>query len=128
VDFKKVWKTVVSNEGQAIWLKPLFPVSIRTGAPFETEDGFFGEIRTIQKERRVRLTWQDPNWAKKTVLQVTIVPRPERRSILVFDHGEINDLRVQAQMRQKWRSAAENLSTLMKALWPSGKENNKAAP
>ena len=31
----------------AIWLQPLFPVKIAAKTAFETQDGFFGEIRTL---------------------------------------------------------------------------------
>ncbi len=114
VDAKKVWKLFVSEEGQAIWLQPLFSVVIKSKATFETQDGFFGEIRTMKKDRRIRMTWQDPNWEKSTTLQVMIVQRANGNSILAFDHGKIKDLRIQAKLRARWRKAADEFAVLTK--------------
>jgi uncharacterized protein YndB with AHSA1/START domain len=113
LNVKTVWKILISDAGQAIWLKPLYKGMIAVGNTFETSDGFFGEIRTIKKERRVRMTWQDPNWSHKTVVQVTLVPRPGEKSILVIDHLQIRDLRVQAEMRKRWRDSVDELAGLM---------------
>jgi uncharacterized protein YndB with AHSA1/START domain len=113
LNVKKVWKILVSDAGQSIWLKPLYKGVIAVGNIFETGDGFFGEIRTLKKERRVRMTWQDPDWSHKTVVQVTLVPRTGEKSILVFDHLQIKDLKVQAKMRKRWRDSADELAKLI---------------
>jgi uncharacterized protein YndB with AHSA1/START domain len=110
---KTVWKILVSDAGQSIWLKPLYKGVIAVRNTFETGDGFFGEIRTLKKDRRVRMTWQDPDWSYKTVVQVTLVPRPGERSILVIDHLQIKDLRVRAEMRKRWRDSVDELAKLI---------------
>jgi uncharacterized protein YndB with AHSA1/START domain len=107
---KKVWKFLVSDSGQAIWLKPLYLATIEAGQSFETSDGYFGEIRTIKKEHRIRMTWQDPDWTSKTVVHVTLFPRPGEKSILVIDHTQIKDLRVEAKMRKRWRDSIDELA------------------
>lgn len=109
----KAWKKLISEKGVTIWLKPLFKVPVKEGTQFETEDGYFGEIRTIKKARRLRLSWSDPDWLKKTVVQVTLVDRPKEKSILVIDHTQILDSRVQARMRARWRTAADELALLI---------------
>lgn len=103
---------LVSKGGMKLWLKPLYPVAVKAGSQFETEDGFFGEFRTLKREDRVsriRLTWQDPNWEKKSTVQITFVNRPNGKSILVFDHSGIKNTKIQAQMRMRWKEAALNL-------------------
>lgn len=106
---QKSWKVLTSKNGLAVWLKPLSPVSIAAGAQFETTDGFFGEVRTLKKERSIRMTWQDPNWEKKTVLQIMLVARPKEKSIVVFNHTEIRELKVQALLRRRWKSVLVEL-------------------
>jgi uncharacterized protein YndB with AHSA1/START domain len=110
INVKKVWNFLVSDAGQAVWLKPLYPATIEAGRTFETSDGFFGEIRALKKERRLRMTWQDPDWTSKTTVQVTLVPRPGEKSILVIDHSQIKDVRVQAKMRKRWRDSVDELA------------------
>ncbi|MFS4458999.1 SRPBCC domain-containing protein [Bdellovibrio sp. HCB2-146] len=101
-DAKKLWKFLVSNEGVAIWLKPLSPVKIKPGEPFETETGAYGEIRTMKAPDRIRMTWQEPEWTKKSVLQVWVVGRANGKSILVFNHEQLRDGRLRHQLKEHW--------------------------
>ncbi len=107
----KVWKFLVADEGLAVWMQPLSPVKVQTGVPFETTDGFFGEIRTLKKERRIRMYWQDPAWGKRTVVEIMLVPRPEGKSILVFNHTGLRDPATREQLRKRWKAAVEAIAT-----------------
>lgn len=111
ISAREVWRALLSDRGLKIWLKPLFAVSIEPGTVFETVDGFFGEVRTMKTARRIRMMWNDPNWTRTTTVQITLVDRPKGKSIIVFDHTQIRDTRVQAQMRKRWRSAADDLAS-----------------
>lgn len=104
------WKLLMSPAGMEIWLQPLSPVELKPKAMFETTDGYYGEVRTMLAGRRARLTWQDPNWEKKTVVQLFIVPRPGGRCIVAFSHDHILDTRVRDRMRARWREALEALN------------------
>lgn len=110
----KVWNLLLSKEGQAAWLKPLYPVTLAPGHAFETSDGFFGEVRTMKKAQRIRMTWQDPNWEKKTVLQIHLVPRPNDKSLLAFTHDEIKHLKTQSLLRARWKTATDAVLQLIK--------------
>jgi uncharacterized protein YndB with AHSA1/START domain len=112
-DGAKVWKALASKEGIALWLKPLSPVSLKAGRQFETEDGFFGEIRTIKPKQRVRLSWMDPEWEKKTVVQIGVVDRPKKNTILYFQHDGLKTARLQAELRARWKNALEALRALI---------------
>lgn len=104
------WEHLVSDKGLGTWLKSLYDVAVKPGSQFETKDGFFGEIRTMKKGRSLRLTWQDPNWDKKTVVQVFIVARSKgKKSIVAFSHGEIKDLKTQKLLRARWKQVMTDL-------------------
>lgn len=110
LDVKAVWKFLVSEEGQKIWLKPYSETEIKPKSQFETKDGFFGEVRTVAQARRARIYWQDPLWEKPTVLELMLVPRPGKKSILVFNHTGIKDTKTQGLLRLRWRKAADDVS------------------
>ncbi|MFL5814327.1 MAG: DUF4287 domain-containing protein [Bdellovibrionia bacterium] len=122
LDVKKVLKFFMSEEGIAIWLQPLFEIAIKPKCMFETQDGYFGEIRTVMKpvqdpsaksakvERRIRMSWQDPNWDYSTSVEVMFVARANGSSIVAFNHGKIKDTRVQAKLRARWRKALDELA------------------
>jgi hypothetical protein len=122
LDAKKVLKFFMSEEGMAIWLQPLFEVELKPKSTFETQDGYFGEIRTMTKpvqdpskkaakvERRIRMSWQDPNWDYSTSVEMMLVARANGSSIIAFNHGKIKDLRVQAKLRARWRKALDEFA------------------
>jgi hypothetical protein len=122
IDAKSAWKNFASEEGVAIWLQPLFEVELKPKKMFETQDGYFGEIRTVMKpvqdpskkaakvERRVRMTWQDPNWDYSTSVEFIFVIKPNGKSIIAVNHSKIKDLRVQAKLRARWRKALDEFA------------------
>ncbi len=112
IDSKKMWALLCSKQGQEIWLQPLSPMQIKVGAFFETKDGFFGEIRTMKKGLRLRLSWKDPEWSKPTYLQVFVVPRPDNKCLVAFTHEKIKEPKVEALLRRRWKQATSSLHAL----------------
>lgn len=118
VDGKTAWARLVSPEGIAAWLLPLSPVALGPKETFETEDGFFGEVRVFKKGERFRLRWQDPDWPKHTVVQIMIIARPKGRdgkgrSLLGIMHEGLSSARLRESMRARWREAVDRyLATL----------------
>ncbi|MEK6579131.1 MAG: hypothetical protein AABZ55_07880 [Bdellovibrionota bacterium] len=110
---REVWNALISSKGQRLWLKPFSVIAIRPMTQFETTDGYFGEVRTVTQFRRVRLFWQDPLWQKHTVLELVLVPKPEKKSILVFNHIGIQDTETQATLRGRWRKVADQVIQLL---------------
>lgn len=113
---QEVWKVLISRKGQEVWLKPLSDVSIQPKAQFETTDGFFGEVRTVARFRRARLFWQDPEWDKHTVVELMLVPRPGKKSILVFNHTGIKESKTKILLRERWRKAADQIFQLVQGV------------
>lgn len=112
VDVKVIWRALLSTKGLSIWLRALAPIKIAPKNHFETKDGFFGEIRTTALNRKVRMTWQDPDWEKHTTVEVVLVARPKKRSILVFNHTGLPTEDSREQMKKRWRDAADRLALL----------------
>lgn len=113
IDAKEGWKLLVSEPGQATWLQPMYELPMQAKSIFETEDGYFGEIRTIQKGRRMRLSWSYPDWAFKTAVEILVVARPKGKSILVFNHGQIPDAKIRACLRVRWKKAVAEFFSLI---------------
>lgn len=112
-DARKVWKALISKRGIALWLKPLSPVTIKVGNFFETEDGYFGEVRTMLAGRRIRLSWKEPDGSESTYVQILLVPRPNKKCILVVNHEGIVGVKFQAAVRRRWREALEIFSDFL---------------
>lgn len=106
-----VWKFLLSEKGQALWLKPLAPIVIRPKSFFETADGYFGEIRTMKTARSLRLTWRDPEWTKPSYVTVHLVPRPGAKSLVAFGHAKIPEAATQVRLRERWKLVLEQITS-----------------
>jgi uncharacterized protein YndB with AHSA1/START domain len=109
VSNKDLWKQLLSEEGLAIWLKPFAKFKVKPGAAFENEDGVYGEIRTMKAPQRIRLTWQESDWEKSSVVQLYIVPRPGEKCILAIQHEKLTDGRLRESLRTHWREIIDQL-------------------
>ena len=110
---KKMWEYLESPEGQALWLKPLSDFEFKPKCTFETLDGYFGEVRTVKAPTRARLTWQEPEWDKPTVVQIYVNPRPGEKCLLIFMHEKIRDGRTQEMLRAHWKNALEAIANAL---------------
>jgi len=110
---KKLWRFLISEEGQNLWLKPLSPLEFKPKRMFEAEGGIFGELRTMKAPERARLTWQDTEWPKPSILQIAVIPREGEKSILVFQHDVLKDGRLRVQMKRHWKSVLDEMSAAL---------------
>ncbi len=109
----KLWRLVISKPGMQAWLKPLSPFDLEPGAEYECEGGIFGQVRTLKAPERVRLSWQDTDWPKPTVISLAFVPRPGEKSIFVIQHTGLKTAAQREQMRAHWKAAIADLAALL---------------
>jgi len=112
---KELWKILESEEGLAIWLKPLSKFKLKAGAHFESEGGIFGEIRTMKAGLRIRIKWQNENWDKSTVVQVFLVPKGPK-TILVFYHEKLVNGRLRTEIRDHWKQVHKDLEDFIQRI------------
>ncbi len=112
VSAKAVWKLLNSDEGIRLWLNPMSEFKLKKNFAFEVNGGIFGEVRTVKAPQRARLLWHDEDETKPTYVNIFVVPRPKKKSILVFSHDGIKRPQTREQMRKYWRQAIEQLKTL----------------
>ncbi len=109
IEQKKLWKFLISSDGQQLWLKPIVPIKFAPNQQFESDGGIFGEIRTLKAPERIRLTWQDSDWEKHTVVQVICHGRPNGKTMFGFQHEKLKDLRLKKQMLLHWKDVLERI-------------------
>jgi uncharacterized protein YndB with AHSA1/START domain len=109
---KKIFSFLISEKGQEIWLQPLSPVSIKTGAHFEVNGGIFGEFRAVKKDKAIRFTWINEDWPKKTTVLLHLVIRPNSRCMIVIDHADLPTMKAKTEMHSRWRKAVDEMATL----------------
>jgi uncharacterized protein YndB with AHSA1/START domain len=115
VDSKKVWKFLTSPEGLALWLKPLSPLKIQLKAQYETEGGAFGEIRTMKAGQRIRMSWQDSDGEKQTIVQFMVHHRKKDNCMVIIQHEKLQNGRVKNRMLAQWKQALNDIADYFSA-------------
>ncbi len=109
---KKAWQFLLSAAGLKLWLKPITPFQLKKNHKFETQDGYFGEVRTFLAPKRLRLKWQETEWPKATTLQVLIFGHGKNKCDIGIQHEHLSDPRLKEKMRLRWKIALSELVTL----------------
>ena len=106
---RELWKLISSPDGLALWLKPMGDFMVKPKNEFEVEGGIFGEVRTMKAPERIRMTWQETDWPKASVLNVAVIPRDGKKSVLVFQHDGLRSARQREDLRAYWKARIEEL-------------------
>lgn len=110
---KAAWDFLVSSKGRDIWLGKVSRFTLKPGARYETKEGTTGEIRTIKKGERIRLTFQQKAMKSPSTLQVTITPRKTTKGTCISFHQEkLSDQKSREKMRTHWQAVLEKLAKL----------------
>ncbi len=106
----KLYKFLLSEEGQLVWLEPMTPAKIKKGVQFECYGGVYGDFRTIKPAQLLRLSWHNEDWDKKSTLQVHLYPKKSTNCLLVFSHVDLPTLTAKNQMHSKWSKALDKIA------------------
>lgn len=106
----KVWKFITSPKGQKIWLGEFADFSLDKGSAFEADGGYYGEVRTVLKNKRLRLKWIESETDLKSYLQIHIVERGADKCMLIFQHDEITTAREKDKFKSHWRDVLEKIA------------------
>lgn len=111
---EKVWKFIISVKGQKIWLGNYANYTFNKGDTFESDGGYYGEVRTVLKNKRIRLKWIESETDNKSYLQIHIVSRGPEKSMLVFQHDEISTNKEKEKLKTHWKNVLDRISKAMK--------------
>jgi len=99
-----LWAFLTSPAGTAIWLGAGVTVSPEPGVGYETADGVRGETRSFTRHRRIRLTWQPPDWDHDTTLQLSVTPAGDGRARLGVHQERLSNAAERGHQRTHWQS------------------------
>ncbi|WP_405058014.1 SRPBCC domain-containing protein [Kribbella sp. NBC_01505] len=98
-DVSDVWTFLLSPAGVALWLGG--GATLADGAPYETDDGTVGEVRSLHDNNRVRLTWQPADWAHESTVQVA-VSASGNKTVLRFHQERLANADERERQRVHW--------------------------
>ena len=102
-----LWAFLTSPEGTAVWLGEGVTVSPEPGEGYETAAGVRGETRSFTRHRRIRLTWQPPDWRHDTTLQLSVTPAGDGRSRLGVHQERLADAAEREAQRKHWQGVVD---------------------
>lgn len=105
----KMWLFLMSPKGQKIWLNDHTHYQLDKGTFFEARDGYYGEVRTVLKNKRLRLRWIESESEEKSCLQLSVLDRGKDKSMVVFQHDEITTAKEKEKFKTHWKEVLEKL-------------------
>lgn len=102
------------GEGLPLWLGHT-TLGREAGRTYVTDEGVRGEVRSRSDGRRVRLTWQPPDWSHDTTLQLTVLPAATGTTV-AFHQERLADAAEREQMLAHWTTV---LDTIREAITPA---------
>ena len=104
----EVWDWLIGPEGFGTWLGDDVELTGTKGESYETADGTHGELRSFRPLDRIRLTWQPPDWAHDSTIQIAIDDRGDRTRI-VFHQERLASAEERAAQREHWKAVSERV-------------------
>jgi uncharacterized protein YndB with AHSA1/START domain len=112
VSAQKVWDLITNEKGLSLILGEVIGIKLSPGYSYKTLNGTKGEIRTLKKGKRIRLTWQPKGWTKASTLQLYVEDKGEKSS-LGFHQEQLDSEKTREKMRYHWRRILEKLEKMM---------------
>lgn len=112
---KDCWAFLASEEGLRIWLQPMSEFHLQKGESFEVIGGIYGEVRTIKAPEKVRMTWHDSDWPKKSVVQLYVAKQPKNKCIFIIMHEQLANPRIKEKQRAFWKERVSELALALPA-------------
>lgn len=109
ISAESIWQFLMSPRGQKFWLNDHTHYRLDKGSFFEATGGYYGEVRTILKNKRMRLRWIEAETEERSYLQVYIFAKGKSKSMLVFQHDEIATAREKEKFKDHWKKVLGKL-------------------
>ncbi len=109
---KQAWELITKSKGRNIWLGKISRMSFKKGYNYETENGTSGEIRSINTEKLIRLTWKPHNWQKSSTVQIRIIPSGKNTSIRIHQE-KLPNAEMRKQMKKHWQEVLQHFQEIV---------------
>ena len=113
---EQVWDILTQGSGLRLWLGDIDTIKLEKGYEYVTKDGAQGEIRSIEKNKKLRLTWHPSFLRQSSTVQVYVsCPRNTKAKTTVLFHQEkLSSAKERAKMKEYWMNVLNQLEQLAK--------------
>jgi uncharacterized protein YndB with AHSA1/START domain len=99
---KEAWEWVTSPEGVNLWLGDEVHLKFEKGEKYQTKNGVIGEVRVVNPQENIRITWQPKNWEKHSVIQVRVIPSGNN-TVISFHQEQMPSKKDREERRKHWQ-------------------------
>lgn len=105
-----VWSLLTSQEGVNKWLGKT-KTHFKEGENYKTKEGTSGEIRVVNPQEKIRMTWQPKDWDDPSTLQISLYcPRNTKKKTTVrFHHERLPNKKTRKKMKKHWSEVLDSL-------------------
>lgn len=104
----ELWDFLFSRQGLRIWLGETTDFKLDEKTPYTTDNGTYGEVRTLDPGKRLRMTWQPADWDEPSTLQLYLTPTKTGTS-LGFHQEKLADQEARAHMLKHWKAVLRKI-------------------
>lgn len=108
----EVWNFLASPGGTALWVGPGAVLEPTKGAPYATDDGTTGEVRSFRPDDRIRLTWRPASWSHDSTVQLVVRPAATGASVR-FHQERLADADERERQRTHWRAVLDAIEAAL---------------
>jgi uncharacterized protein YndB with AHSA1/START domain len=112
IEYQAAWRLLTSKQGVAAWLGQASELEFVKGAAYQLTDGTQGEMRVLQHDSHLRMTWHPPGWERASTLQVRVIPKGDR-TVVAFHQEHLPGPKEREDRRAHYRAALDELERII---------------
>jgi uncharacterized protein YndB with AHSA1/START domain len=86
---------------------------LRIGGRYENSDGDRGEFLRLDPPERIKYTWENPDHAPGTVVDIWIESKEEAKSMIRLEHSRLRSREAYEDLKKGWRWALDSLRSYL---------------
>lgn len=107
----QVWDYLLSPEGLRLWIGERTDFEPRKGSSYSSRGGAFGRVTVVEPPRKLRMTWQWPDWDNPSRLQLMALASGAGKTSVGIHQEMLDDVYMREKMRRHWDEVLERLKT-----------------
>jgi uncharacterized protein YndB with AHSA1/START domain len=112
IPHERAWRLLTSPKGLRLWLGDMGKLKLKKGETYRAADGSKGEVRVVHREDRLRVTWHPEGWTRPSTIQVRVVPKGKKKTVITFHEEHLPGEEQREERRAHFKTALEAIRDL----------------
>ena len=112
VQSKIAWDLLFSEQGMRQWFGRGDFGAFELDKIYESREGIIGNVRLIQPDSHIRMSWKKEEWENDSTLQIRIIDKGEQTTIS-FHHEKLLNEAQRKEMKVFWEKKIQKLNSYL---------------